>query len=510
MPIKPPRTVLSAAVLSAAVAMPLLIAPDAGAVAGDPAKDNTYAFTTRLVIGEGDPQRACSGTLVSGQWVLTAKSCFADTPGAGVDAGKPKLKATATINGRTFDVVELAPRAERDVVLAKLAQRIPDVTPVSVATAAPTAGEQLRVTGFGRTESEWVPNQLRTSLFSLGQVSGSSLNLAPQSAGAAICQGDTGGPALRPKPDGSVEIAAISSRSWQAGCLGTDPAEKRADAISTGIHDLAGWIARTTSTPMTAPMGLAAGKFTATGQPDLIGTHPSGTLQLFPGAGHHTAGQPVTIGSGWGGMSQLTPGEFAGNKHSDLLALDKDGTLWAYPGTGKLNGTQTLGNRVQIGRSWQSMTLLAAGDFTGHGNRDLLALDKDGTLWAYPGTGKLNGTQTLGNRVQIGRSWQSMTLLAAGDFAGNGRSDLIARDKDGTLWAYPGTGKLNGTQTLGNRVQIGRGWQSMTLFTAGDFAGTGHTDLVTRDTDGAIWAYPGSGKLNGMQTLGNRIRMGLN
>ncbi|GGU51732.1 hypothetical protein [Streptomyces violascens] len=41
-------------------------------------------------------------------------------------------------------------------------------------------------------------------------------------------------------------------------------------------------------------------------------------------------------------------------------------------------------------------------DFTGHGNRDLLALDKDGTLWAYPGTGKLNGMQTLGNRIRMG------------------------------------------------------------------------------------------------------------
>ncbi|WP_189969662.1 S1 family peptidase, partial [Streptomyces violascens] len=401
MPAKTSRTALSAAVLSA-LALPLLLAPNAGAVAGDPAKDATYAFTTRLVIGEGDPQRACSGTLVSGQWVLTAKSCFADAPGADVGAGKPKLKTTATIDGRTLDVIELAPRAERDVVLAKLSQRVTGVTPARVAATAPTAGEQLRVAGFGRTGTKWVPNQLRTSAFSLGQVSGSSLSLAPKSAGAAVCQGDTGGPALRSKQDGSAEVAAVSSRSWQGGCLGADPAEKRADAISTGIHDLAPWIARTTSTPMTAPMGLAAGKFTATGQPDLIGIDPSGSLQLFPGAGHHTAGQPVTIGSGWGGMSQLTPGEFAGNKHSDLIALDKDGTLWAYPGTGKLNGAQTLGNRVQIGRSWQSITLLAAGDFTGHGNRDLLALDKDGTLWAYPGTGKLNGAQTLGNRVQIG------------------------------------------------------------------------------------------------------------
>jgi hypothetical protein len=49
-------------------------------------------------------------------------------------------------------------------------------------------------------------------------------------------------------------------------------------------------------------------------------------------------------------------------------------------------------------------------------------------------------------------------LLAVGDFSGDGKADLLARDRSGRLWMYPGTGK----GTLGKRVQVGTGWSGMT------------------------------------------------
>ena len=46
------------------------------------------------------------------------------------------------------------------------------------------------------------------------------------------------------------------------------------------------------------------------------------------------------------------------------------------------------------------------------------------------------------------------TLIRPGDFNGDGRDDVIARETaTGHLWLYPGTGS-----GLGARVGIGKGW----------------------------------------------------
>lgn len=53
--------------------------------------------------------------------------------------------------------------------------------------------------------------------------------------GGSICEGDVGGTAPREK-DGGVELAAVHSASWQAGCLWSD--ETRSSAVETGLDDI--------------------------------------------------------------------------------------------------------------------------------------------------------------------------------------------------------------------------------------------------------------------------------
>ncbi|MFD0718454.1 trypsin-like serine protease [Streptomyces globosus] len=118
----------------------LLTAGPASAVTGAPAADGQYAYTARVNIGEGDSTRACSAALVAAQWLLTSTSCFADAPGSPVPAGAPKHKATATLGGTTQDVTLLVPRADRDAVLAKLAQPVAGVAPSSRPPPLPPRG----------------------------------------------------------------------------------------------------------------------------------------------------------------------------------------------------------------------------------------------------------------------------------------------------------------------------------------------------------------------------------
>ncbi|MFG3230037.1 S1 family peptidase, partial [Kitasatospora sp. NPDC048194] len=231
------------AVATATGALTTLTATPAGAVAGEPSSDAAYTATVRLVIG--DNLRACTGALVDRYWVLTAASCFTDDPAQPqtLATGAPKWKTTATVGGKAADIAELVARQDRDLVMARLATPVTNITPLPVATTAPSAGQSLRVNGYGRTKDEWVPDKPHTGAFTLDTVSAGGIGITG-TGGAAVCMGDTGAPAVR-DTNGRAELVAVASRSWQGGCLGTPTTETRTGAYSTRIDDLAGWIQNT-------------------------------------------------------------------------------------------------------------------------------------------------------------------------------------------------------------------------------------------------------------------------
>ncbi|MFJ4185033.1 trypsin-like serine protease [Kitasatospora sp. NPDC089509] len=211
--------------------------------------DPALAFAAKVNVGDG--KRSCTGTLVDRYWLMTAASCFTDTPNdlSTVTAGPPKDRTTVTVGrtdltntgtGAVVDVAELVPRTDRDLVMARLVSPVNGITPATVGTTAPAAAENLRVAGYGRTASDWVPTKIHTTTHTVGAAA-TTIDTAPADGQAPICQGDAGAPLLRDK-NGTTEIAAIASRSWQGGCLDTPATETRTGATSTRTDDITGWI----------------------------------------------------------------------------------------------------------------------------------------------------------------------------------------------------------------------------------------------------------------------------
>jgi secreted trypsin-like serine protease len=212
-----PRLTLSAivATLAAAAVGLALLAVSAGpanAVAnGTPVSDGQYPFSTKLTM-TGIPRAdgtsydsACSAALVAPQWIITAGHCFHDVQGNRVSGPTP-YPTTATVGrtdlsqsvGQVVGVVEVRQAPRVDVALARLASPVTDVAPLPLSTAAPKAGNILRITGWGATSSvNPVPvTRLQTGQVKVKRVSGTNVlvvGYAP-AATTSACLWDSGAP----------------------------------------------------------------------------------------------------------------------------------------------------------------------------------------------------------------------------------------------------------------------------------------------------------------------------
>ncbi|MFJ4949524.1 FG-GAP repeat domain-containing protein [Streptomyces sp. NPDC088760] len=71
---------------------------------------------------------------------------------------------------------------------------------------------------------------------------------------------------------------------------------------------------------------------------------------------------------------------------------------------------------------------------------------------------ELQGTAggKLSARTKTASHWTGYKkITGAGDFTGDGRADLVARDTSGTVWRCDGNGK----GSFGGRVKIATGWK---------------------------------------------------
>ncbi|MFF8805240.1 FG-GAP repeat domain-containing protein [Streptomyces omiyaensis] len=257
----------------------------------------------------------------------------------------------------------------------------------------------------------------------------------------------------------------------------------------------------------------------------LLARNTAGTLVDYSGTRSAAAplSGPYKIGSGWQtytaltSLSPLKQGNYywADQKPSartrglgDVVARDASGTLWYYDR--QLVRGKPFAARVKVGGGWNVYDRIdGAGDLDRDGYVDLLARDKAGVLWLYEGTGSFTGARFTA-RVRVGGGWGAYDRLAGGaDLTGDGRADLLARDRAGVLWLYRGTG--DGTRPYTGRTQIGGGWQGYDqLVVTGDLTDDGRADAVARDRSGVLWLYQGTGKATGTFTGRTRIGGGWN
>ncbi|MGW0859825.1 tachylectin-related carbohydrate-binding protein [Streptomyces sp. NPDC002690] len=392
----------TAAFAAAVMAAPMVLTVPAQAVTGSEA--DSYAFTTRLDIGAG--QRACSGALVYSDWVLTAASCFDDNPADGLDvpAGAPALATTATIGradtttaaGQVRGVTQLVPYPGQDLVLAKLASPVTDIAPVGLATTAPTAGEELRVAGYGRTKDEWAPVKMHTGAFTVDSATASEVNITGKD-GATVCKGDAGGPLLRDSGV-SVRLVGVNSRSWQGGCFGTDDTQTRTGAIATRLDELRAWVGANVG-PVCNSQGAL---YSVVSDGSLLRRNLDDPMN-----GTGTIPDASTIDTGWQSYGRVLAGTSA-----TFYGIKSDGIY--------------LSHRVAATSTWDVHHKKISSAFTAYAqpaNHNKISVDRTGHIWYVDTDGDLRWAQydtvtgtwnSLGDK-KIDTGWNAYTHVFAAD-----------------------------------------------------------------------------------------------
>ncbi|MEU6539486.1 trypsin-like serine protease [Streptomyces sp. NPDC047000] len=165
----------------------------------------------------------------------------------------------------------------------------------------------------------------------------------------------------------------------------------------------------------------------------------------------------------------------------------------------------SFGTTTNLG-SWSAVNLYTQSDLNRDGYQDdIYRVGSTGDV--YWDHFVINSARTSGSWVtsKLFSNWKTRTrIITPGDVTGDYKPDLLSVDSGGTLWIYPG----NGNGTFGTRVSVGTGWSQYNAVVGhGDFTGDGKADLLARKSStGDLYLYKGTGK-TGSAAFSARIKV---
>ena len=177
--------------------------------------------------------------------------------------------------------------------------------------------------------------------------------------------------------------------------------------------------------------------------------------------------------------------DFNGDGRSDFLWRGQDGTVrdWLGQENGAFTGN-TANLNIAVANDWH---IAGTGDFNGDGRVDILWRHDDGTVrdWlGQPNGGFVGNVANL--NITVPNDWH---VAGLGDFNGDGRSDILWQNNDGTVreWLGQSNGGFAGNLTYVN-FNPGPGWH---VAGTGDFNGDGMSDVLWHNDGGWVREWLG-------------------
>ncbi len=182
---------------------------------------------------------------------------------------------------------------------------------------------------------------------------------------------------------------------------------------------------------------------------------------------------------------------------ADILWRGSDGTLvdWSINGS-SISSSSTLSYNGVAAKPGASWTIAGLSDFNGDGKADILWRNSDGTLvdWSMDRSNISSSTVLTSNGAAVtpDASW---TIAGLGDFNGDGRQDILWRSTSGEVAAWFMNGSvITASSDLSANGVAARPDASWSVAGIGDFDGDGKSDILWRNANGtlATWLMNGA------------------
>jgi hypothetical protein len=223
------------------------------------------------------------------------------------------------------------------------------------------------------------------------------------------------------------------------------------------------------------PVSVAAGDFNGDEKVDVVAANANspGTVSVFLGNGDGTLHSPTDYSTAQGPQA-VAIGDVNGDAKLDLIVAATSGSLSILLG----NGDGTFQSHVDSPFASSAISVLTA-DFNRDGKLDIAATDSSTFVHLFIGSG--DGTFQSGITYNPGHLEPSG--LAVGDFNADGIVDLaVANSFDNTVTLLLGRG--DGSFPTMLDYEYGTAGGSSFGLTAGDFRGQGASDLAIANFEG--------------------------
>ncbi|MER5482002.1 FG-GAP-like repeat-containing protein [Streptomyces sp. NPDC002812] len=307
---------------------------------------------------------------------------------------------------------------------------------------------------------------------------------------------------VRAKAGGAVVRTITGGEARGAVRTGWDGKDARGRLVANGSYE---WTLTGKPADGTGPQLKSTGTVQLTGGSaayrdltgkdgfgDLATLDSAGVLAFHGGDGKGGLTRTKATGAGWPATSTVVPfGDMNGDRCNDVLVRNSAGTLRLYQPACGSGVPASLGSK-SLGNGFDAYDVLtSAGDLTGDGRADLLARESaTGYLYLFA----QDAGAVFKPRVKLPGGWKAYKqVVGAGDLNGDGHGDLLTVDAANTLWRIDGVG--NGTFRA--RVQVNEaGWADgrVQFIGVGDISGDGKADVVSRNKAGELLRNSGDGK----------------
>ncbi|WP_436497278.1 FG-GAP repeat domain-containing protein [Actinokineospora sp. HUAS TT18] len=207
----------------------------------------------------------------------------------------------------------------------------------------------------------------------------------------------------------------------------------------------------------------------------------------------------VTAGAGTIGKGASLTGDF----RAETVRVKSDGSLWGAPNVDGAHGAFGV-ERYSAGTSTDPARAFFA-DLDGDGKKEFIYLKPDGVLRGYPNIDGLNDGYGTGRKV--GEGFPDPARLRFADLDGDGRDDLIRVEADGTVQAWPNVEGIN--NIWGSQRQVASGFTDAARVRFADLDADGRDDLVQVESGGQARGWVNTGGLSGGWATSKVIALGL-